>query len=405
MPSSTEGFQESEYAGGDVSAPSVTIPTATSRTVHRRGKSMSRRTGQNGTIELRNGAWRGRYLIDVPGQAARQKRSVVLGFQKDLNKSEARRKLKEIIHTDGLNSPAYVIPSAESFSERAKRWELTYLSKRKPSTKATMRYHLNKHLLGKWGTTAVDFITAKAVDEWITELQHLAPDTIRGIVKTLQSVLGRSLRGISYPSKVEVDEDPRCYTEEEVKQIIVAAEGQYKLLFLLAAETGARAGELFALTVEDVLFEKRAIRINKSMYKQQVQTPKSKNATRWIVARPEVMTMLRGHLNGKTTGLIFQTRKGTPLSKDVVNQKHLYPLLEKLGFEKGGMHGFRHHRVSTLVMSGVSKDVIKNQIGHGSEEMIKRYTHLRPEFIQNELDRVRNFVLFDPFDPPMHAVL
>ena len=114
--------------------------------------------------------------------------------------------------------------------------------------------------------------------------------------------------------------------------------------------------------------------------------------------------MLRVHLSGRTSGLIFQTRNGTPPRKDVVNQKHLYPLLERLGLEKGGMHGFSHHRVSTLVMAGVSK-VIKNRIGRGSEEMIKRYTHLRPEFIQNELDRVRNFVQIEPFDPRMRAML
>lgn len=365
---------------------------------------MSRRSGQNGTIELRNGVWRGRFLVDVAGQAHRQKRSVWLGLKKETTKSDARRKLKAIIHAEGLNSPRYVIPAAESLSEIVEHWEVTYLSKRKPSTQATMRYHLDKYLLPKWGATAVDHITAEVVDEWITELQHLAPSTIKGIVKTLQIALGRSLEGVSYPSKVEVDEDPRCYTEEEVKRVVDAAEGQYKLLFLLAAETGARAGELFALTVQDVLFEKRAIRINKAMYKQQVQTPKTKNATRWVIVRPEVLAMLRHHLSGRTSGLIFQTRKRTPLSKDVVNQKHLYPLLEKLSFEKGGMHGFRHHRVSMLVMAGVSKEVIKDQIGHGSDEMIKRYTHLRPEFIQNELDRVRNFVQIDPFDPKLLAV-
>jgi len=37
--------------------------------------------------------------------------------------------------------------------------------------------------------------------------------------------------------------------------------------------------------------------------------------------------------------------------------------------------------------------------------MIKRYAHLRPEFIQNELDRVRNFLQIDRFDPPMQAML
>jgi hypothetical protein len=132
-------------------AASATIPAATSRTVRRRGKSMSRRTGQNGTVELRNGAWRGRYLVDVEGKVQREKRSVVLGFKKEMNKSEARRKLKEIIHKEGLNSPTYVIPTAESFSELVGQWEVTYLLKRKPSTQATMRYHLDKCLFAEVG--------------------------------------------------------------------------------------------------------------------------------------------------------------------------------------------------------------------------------------------------------------
>src|SRR5215510_2881813 len=59
----------------------------------RRRKAMSRRIGQNGTIEVRDGAYRGRWLEDVPGKSERVKRSVVLGFVKEMTKSEARRKL------------------------------------------------------------------------------------------------------------------------------------------------------------------------------------------------------------------------------------------------------------------------------------------------------------------------
>src|SRR5258705_11311390 len=74
-----------------------------------------------------------------------------------------------------------------------------------------------------------------------------------------------------------------------------------------------------------------------------------------------------------------------------------------LGLERGGMHGFRHHRVSTLVMAGTPMVVIKKWIGRGSEEMVNRYTHLRPDFMQSELERVPDFVAknaeFDPIDP------
>src|SRR6266852_4872956 len=123
------------------------IDAATVRTVHRRGKSMSRRTGQNGTVEVRNGAWRGRFLVDVPGQMERQKRSVVLGFKKDMTKSEAKRKLKEIIRQEGIDLPTYVIPSTQSFAQKVEQWEQTYVVKRKPSNQDLMRYHLKVYLL------------------------------------------------------------------------------------------------------------------------------------------------------------------------------------------------------------------------------------------------------------------
>src|SRR6266481_4303797 len=387
------------------------IDIATVRTVHRRGKSMSRRTGQNGTIEERNGAWRGRYLIDVPGQMERQKRSAVLGFKKDMTKSEARRKLKEIIRHEGIDLPTYVIPATESFAQKVEKWEQTYVVKRKPSNQDLMRYHLKVYLLPKWGKTPVELITAQAVNEWVgaPQLAHLSPVTVKGIVSTLQLALGKRFgRGaISYPSQDEVEDDPRCYLAEEVEKIVDAAKGQYKILFKLAAETGARAGELYALTVDDILVQHNVIRINKSMYRQKTGSPKTKNATRWVNVKPYVMEMLKAHLNGRTVGLVFQSRRKTPLVNCVVLNKHLHPLLRNLGLERGGMHGFRHHRVSTLVMAGTPMVVIKKWIGHGSEEMVNRYTHLRPNFMQGELDRVPDYVPklgtkiaeFDPIDP------
>jgi integrase len=386
------------------------MPDATVQAVHRRGKSMSRRTGQNGTIEERNGAWRGRYLVDVAGEAQRQKKSVVLGFKKDMTKSEAKRKLKEIIRQEGIDLPTYVIPSTENFAQRVQRWEQTYVAKRKPSYQDLIAYHLT-YLVPKWGKSPVEVITAAAANEWVgePELAHLSPTTVKGIVKTLQTALGKKFGkgAISYSSKSEVESDPRCYLVEEVEQIVEAAKGQYKVLFKLAAETGARAGELYALTVDDLLFQQNVVRINKSMYRQEVGSPKTRNATRWVNVKPYIMEMLIDHLNGKSEGLVFQTKRKTPLANCVVLNKHLHPLLRKLGLERGGMHGFRHHRVSALVMAGTPMVVIKKWIGHGSEEMVNRYTHLRPSFMQNELERLPDYAPkfgtksaeFDPVDP------
>jgi hypothetical protein len=42
-------------------------------------------------------------------------------------------------------------------------------------------------------------------------------------------------------------------------------------------------------------------------------------------------------------------------------------------------------------MAGTPIEVIKKWIGHGSEEMIRRYSHLRPDFMRDELARVPDF--------------
>jgi hypothetical protein len=62
--------------------------------------------------------------------------------------------------------------------------------------------------------------------------------------------------------------------------------------------------------------------------------------------------------------------------------------------------------------AGTAIEVIKKWIGHGSEEMIRRYTHFRPDFMQDELARVPDFAfefgskiaVIDPFDPKLQAV-
>ena len=63
-------------------------------------------------------------------------------------------------------------------------------------------------------------------------------------------------------------------------------------------------------------------------------------------------------------------------------------------------------------MAGPPIAAIKKWIGHGSEEMVNRYTHLRPDFMRDELARVPDFafesesrvVVVDPFDPKLEAV-
>lgn len=161
----------------------------------------------------------------------KRERSYVLGFKKDMTKSEAKRKLKEIIRKEGINLTTCVIPFVLRFALKVEQWEQAYVAKRKPSTQDLIAYHLT-YLLPKWGKTPVELITAEAVNEWVGSppLAHLSPTTAKGIVKNLQTALGRKFgRGaVSYPSKDEADDDPRCYVAEEMRKSLRLRRGNTK---------------------------------------------------------------------------------------------------------------------------------------------------------------------------------
>ena len=353
---------------------------------------MSRRTGQDGSVEARNGLWRGRYLVDLPGQFERVKRSVILGSAKDMSKSEARRRLKEVIRQTGINEPTYEIPSVMTFEQHAEQWEESYVKRMKPSNQKQLRFVLRRYLQPKWAKVPVDSITAEKVNQWIgeKELAHLSPVTIRGIVRTLQFALGKRFgRGnIHYPARVEEEHEVRCFTNAEVGAILAAASGQYKVLFTLAAESGMRAGELYGLRVDDIDFERCIVKVRRSMWEGVAQTPKTSNAYRAIDVQPYVIEMLKTHLAGRISGLVFMSRRKTPLRNCVVVGKHLHPLLRQLNLERGGMHAFRHFRVSFLVQNDTPLEMVKRWVGHGSEEMIRRYTHLHPTYRKEIIARL-----------------
>jgi integrase len=78
-------------------------------------------------------------------------------------------------------------------------------------------------------------------------------------------------------------------------------------------------------------------------------------------------------------GLVFPANNGKALRNNNVLRRRLHPILEALSIREGGMHGFRHGRVSFLVENDTPVEVIKAWIGHGSERMLRLYTHLHPQ--------------------------
>jgi integrase len=192
------------------------------------------------------------------------------------------------------------------------------------------------------------------------------------------------------------------FTVAQMAAIVNGAKTQlYRSLFALAAGTGARAGELFALRVEtDVDLDEQTITIRRSVFEGEENTSKSdtgdEDRTRIVPIDASVIAELKKHLKGRQSGYLFQTRNGTPLRLSNVREDKLYPILKELKLIQPGvgMHAFRRGRISHLVYSGVSRQVIRDWCGHSSDRMIDHYTKLLRQHHAPEMAKLKP--LLDP---------
>jgi integrase len=375
--------QERPAAASDI------IPAATAEQ-RRRGKSMSRRSGQAGTIVKEGGWYRVRFRLDVPGQYERVQKSIKIcpvSGPELLTKSARERRKVEIVNSFGANSAEHfnrvkAIEMGHTFREQAKKWLLQCMTrKRKPVKPATVRgweSYLDNHLnplIGEMALPHINNCTLRMLGEKLSAV-GLSPATIHDIVKVMRWVKASAVDENGeqlYPTKwnyefadipaVEHQHTP-MFTGDEITKIIAGTKEQERIIYVLFAATGLRAGELFGLEVKH--FSGNTITVAQSVWEGRVQTPKTASAFRQVDLHPTVAVVLRNFIGDRKEGFIFKTRTGTPFLQSNFLRSSLYPVLEELGIEKQGFHGFRRFRVTHLETSCVPPALVKYWTGHAA---------------------------------------
>jgi integrase len=75
--------------------------------------------------------------------------------------------------------------------------------------------------------------------------------------------------------------------------------------------------------------------------------------------------------------LLFATRNGTPWDANLLVKRKLYPLLDSLGVERGGLHAFRHTNSTLMDRLGVPLKVRQQRLGHSdSSTTLDTYTRV-----------------------------
>lgn len=368
---------------------------------------MRRRSGQSGQIVRKGKTWHVRFYVDVPGQRRRLRKSVSVGpavGKEKLTKSEAARKAAEIIRAAGINTVEHLERAIRAERVRTFGQRVGWCRKNhkawtdgKPGPVATMEGHLAKHILPRFGEWPVEAISETAVQELVADLKRtiferrkpdgtliktyrLSRKTVLNIVGVVKLVLGRKV-WMAWELDLGKPNRPRqrYFTQEQLRQIIESAPGQYRVLFALLAGSGMRIGEAAGLHLDDLDLDHGVIYVRRSVWNGQELEPKTENAVREIDIDPALVSLLREHIGQSRRMRLFEARNGSPLSPGNIRNRVLHPLLIKLGIPKAGLHAFRHSRVTMLRKNGTPADLQRQWIGHSSLKTTDRYSHTDQE--------------------------
>jgi integrase len=159
------------------------------------------------------------------------------------------------------------------------------------------------------------------------------------------------------------------------------------LFIFLAMATGARRGELVALTRNDIGYG--YININKTAYRacsgQLTKEPKSKHGCRIVTVSPKItdkiddMMFRRGSVNGVISPYVF-TQSDNIHQMAVDAPSHFFnKIVKEAPVPFITLHGLRHTHASILITEGVDIATVSKRLGHSKTSVtLDIYTHSSP---------------------------
>ena len=266
---------------------------------------------------------------------------------------------------------------------------------------------LSYHLLPYFKNKRIRSITTIDVNIFFDSLakEGLAVKTKRNIRNVLNGIMVLAVQenviGFNPLTKIPVfretkKENRRALTGEEVHQLLHALDAYYEkkknyksvnmLIYpyvYLAIYTGARRGELCALTWDDIDVEKCTVSINKSINEHlDIEVPKTTNAYRVNVIPKDVMAKLLPFKDSKCNK-VFHTCTGEYIKPS--NIARAFRNILKFGsLPHIRLHELRHTLATLALQAGVPITDISKQLGHASiSTTLDFYSHASNESSEN----------------------
>jgi len=260
-------------------------------------------------------------------------------------------------------------------------------------TMRTKKYIIDLKVLPYFGKLKMNEIKAPDIRKWQNDLlqQGYAPTYLKTINNQLAALFNYAVRYYDLPNnpcrkagsmgKSNADE-MQFWTQEEFSKFCDCIMNKHHsyIAFMMLFWTGMRLGELLALTLGDIDFEKHTVSITKSYQRisrrdiiTEPKTPKSKR----VITIPQFMaTDLQDYTNG-----IYEPHEKDrllPITKYYLEHEMKRGIKES-GVKRIRLHDLRHSHASMLVEMGFSPLEIANRLGHQKiDTTLNVYSHLYP---------------------------
>lgn len=334
------------------------------------------------SITKRGNKWRARAsYVDAKGE--RQQPSKTFNTKREA--TEWATKLETQI-IDGADVNA----GKMRFPEYYKEWVRTY---KEPTVRAStlIKYNSYANELEKMlGDVQLDKLTALYLQNKFNEFGETHTKSyVRNVLATVKASLKDALtdgmikkdifsrlKAVGEQSK---DDDNFLSANDFEKlqdwlysHVELMKQDNFYMAVLIALETGARAGEVLALTTSDFDFQNSTMTINKSYSRGVITKPKTDAGIRQLDVTDDLM-----HLIKEVVG-------DGPLFHQTWFQDHFSDRMKRLTEEVGvspiRFHGLRHSHVSYLLHNGVDIAYISKRVGHSNVGItLKTYSHMLKE--------------------------
>lgn len=176
---------------------------------------------------------------------------------------------------------------------------------------------------------------------------------------------------------------PQWFTRPQHAAIVkaLADDDQTRALVTFAMHVGLRWGELAALRIERIDFDRGTVYVVDVLDGNVIrQYPKTKKSLREVPVPPPVLAELKAICEGRPPeAFVFTAREGGMLHHPNWIRRVWQPTLKAAGVPYRTPHVMRHTAASWLVQAGVDLYRVQTLLGHESFATTQRYSHLAPD--------------------------